>query len=128
MRAVDRHRFFGVNEAAAFANPSRSNFVEPDRAKDCEQPAVDACSRDKLIGPLDRPQARRLDEIVSVSRVFDNMADTTRRTSDGSSPACISRRLARSWPRWSLPALERIAARARSATSNFSLAARRRGN
>src|ERR1700733_5419101 len=65
MRAVGRQRFLGVNEAAAFTNSSRPYFIEPDRAKDCEQPTVDPRSRDKLIGPLDRPQTRRLHEIVS---------------------------------------------------------------
>ena len=63
--AVSRQRIRGVNETAALTNPLRSDFIEPDRAKNCEQPAVDSRSRDKLIGALDCAEACGLHEVVS---------------------------------------------------------------
>jgi hypothetical protein len=55
----------GTPEMAAFTNPLRSDFVEPNRAKNCEQPPVHSRSRDKLIGALDCAQACGLHEVVS---------------------------------------------------------------
>src|ERR1700733_8894836 len=54
-----------VNETAALTNPLRSDLIEPDRAKNCKQPAVDSRSWDKLIGALYGAQACRLHEVVS---------------------------------------------------------------
>ena len=51
--------------SAAFTNSWRSYLVKPDRAKNCEQPPVNACSGDKLIGALDGAQAGGLHEVVS---------------------------------------------------------------
>jgi hypothetical protein len=62
---MQRRKFRGVNETAALTYPLRSNFIEPDRAKNCEQPAVDSRPRDKLIGALDCAEACGLHEVVS---------------------------------------------------------------
>jgi hypothetical protein len=61
----DPGRHAGGEDPAALTNPLRSDLVEPDRAKNCKQPAVDARSRGKLIGALDCAEACRLHEVVS---------------------------------------------------------------
>ena len=79
----------------ALMNPRRSYFVEPDRPKDDEQPAIQAGSWDELVGALDRAQTRRPYEAFGGGACpgqTQRIAPKSRR--QRSSPARTSRRLA----------------------------------
>ncbi|ENN88898.1 hypothetical protein RHSP_10785 [Rhizobium freirei PRF 81] len=61
---VENQRLIGIDEAMSHAYPARTNFVQPYRMEDGEEPAIQSRARCKLRRPLQRPDAGRLHEIV----------------------------------------------------------------